>query len=90
MGISSKLDKIKYLARDIESSYKYRHEVTTGLCKGDVVLLIPSREYKRMPYFYYCSGCTHTHIDSRKLPEGVTRAGFISLMKTIFGWKPNK
>ena len=54
------------------------------LVHGDASLEIPTAIGQKLAWkrlIYVCSGCPNWHIDAKQLPDGVSEAGFVNLMR---------
>jgi hypothetical protein len=76
------------LARDLKFAKDSCYKVTDSSLEKP--LKIPSNVARKLakPFgnpgiLYRCSGCPEWHIRNSGLPDGVTRQGFIALMKLI-------
>lgn len=73
------------LAQDLKYERKRKFKVTVASQPDLVLPKIVGRKLSEgsKSIFYKCSGCPEWHINDRDLPEGVTRKGFIALMRKL-------
>jgi len=79
------LDRMKNLTRDFEFEQQRRFTVTLA-CEDPIQLPhIVGRKLSQDPnaIFYRCLGCPEWHIRESALPEGVTKKGFVALMRKL-------
>ena len=82
--------KIKESLADIARAVEREMTDTYEIVDSGVIFNVPvnvGRALVSSKYIYLCSGCPNWHIQSRNLPEGVTGAGFRSLLRKLFSWR---
>jgi hypothetical protein len=82
-------NKIKHYLDEAEREIKYELTGSYIISAFDIILMIPvniGRKLAERKYIYQCSGCPDWHV-GYNFPEGVTREGFIQLMKLLFSWE---